>query len=141
MADTPIYRKDFKILAELRLEEARVLLSKRREHGAYYLAGYAVECALKACIAKRTKIYQFPPKRKYVERVYSHNLSELLDAAELGGQLDRDMKTDTALAANWSTVKDWTEESRYQSSLLNGKDLYNAVAGPNGVLPWIKLRW
>jgi hypothetical protein len=38
-------------------------------------------------------------------------------------------------------VKDWTVESRYESAGLNGKDLYNAVAGPNGVLPRIKLRW
>jgi len=32
--------------------------------GAYYLAGYAVECALKACIAKGTQRFEFPDKRK-----------------------------------------------------------------------------
>jgi HEPN domain-containing protein len=31
-----------------------VLLEAGLYAGAYYLAGYAVECALKACIAKKT---------------------------------------------------------------------------------------
>src|SRR5690242_7885063 len=48
---------DFKKLAEIRMAEARTLLKARHYDGAYYLAGYAVECALKACIAKRTKKY------------------------------------------------------------------------------------
>jgi hypothetical protein len=52
VTDIRIYRRDFRTLAELRAEEARVLLRSRRQLGAYYLAGYAVECALKACIAK-----------------------------------------------------------------------------------------
>jgi len=35
--------------------------------GAYYLAGYAVECAIKACIAKGTRRYEFPDKRKVLQ--------------------------------------------------------------------------
>jgi hypothetical protein len=41
----PVYRRDFKILAELRSEEVLILLAKGKQQGAYYLAGYAVECA------------------------------------------------------------------------------------------------
>jgi hypothetical protein len=139
--DVPIYRRDFRTLAELRAEEARVLLRSRRQLGAYYLAGYAVECALKACIAKQRKRFEFPPKRKSVEKMYSHDLDALLDVAGLEAQLKKEISANPGLAANWNTVKDWTAESRYETKGLNGRDLYNAVAGPNGVLPWIRLRW
>jgi len=44
----------------MRLKDAEVLLQKGRNEAAYYLAGYAVECALKACIAKQTKRHEFP---------------------------------------------------------------------------------
>lgn len=141
MRDVAIYRRDFRNLAELRAEEARVLLRSRRQLGAYYLAGYAVECALKACIAKQRKRFEFPPKRSIVERMYSHNLDSLLDAADLKAQLEKEIAANPDFAANWNTVRDWTSESRYETSGLNGKELYNAVTGPNGVLPWIRLRW
>lgn len=141
MPDIPIYRRDFRALAELRAEEARVLLRSRRQLGAYYLAGYAVECALKACIAKQRKRFEFPPKKRSVEKMYSHDLDELLDVAGLDAQLKKEIAANPDFAANWNTVKDWTAESRYQTSGLNGKDMYNAVTGPNGVLSWIRLRW
>lgn len=141
MADVPTFRSDFRILAELRLDEARVLLRGRRPLGAYYLAGYAVECALKACIAKQRKRFEFPPRRKIIEQIYSHDLEALVETAGLGEQLKRHTEADRAFAANWEIVKDWNPESRYKTSGLSGKDLYDAVSGPNGVLPWIKLRW
>jgi len=137
----PIYGRDFKILAELRSEEARILLGKGKLQGAYYLAGYAVECALKACIAKKTKRSEFPAKAEYIRKLYTHELDKLLSLAGLDAQLNKDMGANKVFEANWSTVKDWTEESRYRTSGLNGKDMYNAVAGPDGVLSWIRLRW
>lgn len=47
-------------LSEQHLGDAQVLLEQKRWPGAYYLAGYAVECALKACIAKLTTAHDFP---------------------------------------------------------------------------------
>lgn len=43
-------RVEFQRLAEARLVEAKALLDVGKWDGAYYLAGYAVELALKACI-------------------------------------------------------------------------------------------
>jgi len=40
-------RADFQQLADERISEAAVLLAASKFSGAYYLAGYAVECALK----------------------------------------------------------------------------------------------
>jgi HEPN domain-containing protein len=141
VAHTPIYRKDFKALADLRAEEAGVLVRGRKQQGAYYLAGYAVECALKACIAKKTKRYEFPPPRDVTKNFYTHDLTGLLKEAGLDKQLEKDMLANQALAANWNTAKNWNEKTRYATAGLNGRDLYRAVTGADGVLPWIKQHW
>jgi HEPN domain-containing protein len=49
-----VKRKDLQFLARARIAEAKALLGSGNPHGAYYLAGYAVEFALKACIARGT---------------------------------------------------------------------------------------
>jgi HEPN domain-containing protein len=43
-------RTELQQLAEIRIAEANVLLANGMWDGTYYLAGYAVECGLKACI-------------------------------------------------------------------------------------------
>ena len=134
-------RIDFQRLAELRVQEASALLRSRKLIGSYYLSGYAVECALKACIAKMARRHEFPLKADYVRRLYTHVLEELLKLADLDKQLEIDMRGNIALARNWGVVRSWSEESRYQSFGLNGKDLHAAVAGPDGVFLWIKQRW
>jgi hypothetical protein len=93
-------RRDFQRLADLRVGEAGALVRSRKEIGAYYIAGYAVECALKACIAKTTKRYEFPPKSDYVRKLYSHNLEELLRIAGLEKQLEADSRVNPDLAIN-----------------------------------------
>jgi HEPN domain-containing protein len=57
-------RRDLRELALLRLKEAQVLFANGCWSGAYYLAGYAVECALKACIAKGTERHEFPDLKR-----------------------------------------------------------------------------
>lgn len=134
-------RRDFQRLTELRTKEATTLARSRNQQGAYYLAGFAVECALKACIAKRTRRYDFPADGKYAGRVYSHDLTELLKLAGLNSQLDKDMRGNPQLAANWGVIKDWTVDCRYETAGLNGKDMVDSLELPDGVLTWIKQRW
>ena len=137
----PKTRRDFQRLTELRAREATALTRSRNPQGAYYLAGFAVECALKACIAKKTRRHDFPADAKHAGRVYSHDLTELLKLADLDSQLDRDMRGNPRLAANWGVVKAWRIECRYETSGLNGKDMVDSLSSPDGVLTWIKLRW
>jgi hypothetical protein len=54
-------RRSFQKLAEARLLDSKALLKAKR-YDAYYFAGYTIECALKACIAKRTRLYDFPSR-------------------------------------------------------------------------------
>jgi HEPN domain-containing protein len=134
-------RKDFQQLAEIRAGEAASLAKVGRQQGAYYLGGFAVECALKACIAKKTKRYDFPADAKYAYKVYTHNLEELLKLAELDAELDRQVRLRPQLAINWAVVSRWNVDSRYEATGLNGKDMVAAVNSAEGVLRWIKLYW
>jgi HEPN domain-containing protein len=134
-------RKDFQRLAELRAKEAAALARSRNQQGAYYLAGLAVECALKASIAKKTRRHDFPSNPKYAGRVYSHDLAELLKEADLNRQLDKDMETNPQLAENWGVIKAWTVDCRYETVGLNGKDMVDSLNSADGVMTWIKLHW
>ena len=135
-------RTDFQELAEVRIDEARVLLAQAKYDGAYYLAGYAVECALKACIAKLTKADDFPDK-VFAQQCFTHSIGTLIDLAGLKGQREADKAADLAFRNNWETVEDWTEASRYaRKTQADAQGLYDAITdAAHGVLPWLKLRW
>jgi hypothetical protein len=107
------------------------------------VAGYAVECALKACIAKLTNQDDFPRDRKFVEDCYNHDLERLLKAAGLKPALDAETAAKPVFATNWGIVKDWKESSRYeQKTQAEARALYDAITNvPEGILPWIRLRW
>ena len=82
-------RTDLQQLARLRLREARVLLDNRHYEGAYYLLGYAIECAFKACIARQTRRFDFPD-RKFVHDIYTHDLNKLLNVSGLEAEHRRE---------------------------------------------------
>src|SRR3954464_13012587 len=107
-------RTDFKKLVELRVKEAKILLDNKCYEGAYYLAGYAVECALKACIAKKTKRYDFPPSEKTVREFYTHELEKLVRGADLAGALKSKEVSDVQFSLNWAVAKGWKEQARYE---------------------------
>lgn len=105
-------------------------------------AGYAVECALKACIAKLTKAEEFPD-RGFADKCWTHSLPQLLGLTGLKPDLDNAMLADRDLSDNWDEVKEWTEASRYvRRSKADAEDLYQAITDrKHGVLTWLKARW
>lgn len=125
----------------MRLDDARILLRNGHNEAAYYLTGLAVECALKAAIARRTQRHEFPPKPKIVDGMYRHDLNTLVMAAGLKPVLDSATAANTSLSTNWAVVKDWTVDSRYLTSGLSAEALYRAVTGRNGVLRWLRQHW
>lgn len=137
-------RLELQQLAEDRILDAQALLAAQRWSGAFYLAGYAVECALKSCVLVRIAntgiIFQ---NKKFVEQCWTHDLEVLVKAAELEEILGLAMAANSILLGHWNTVKDWNEMSRYQQkSQAEAERLFLAVADPtNGVLPWIRSRW
>jgi len=136
-------RSDLQSLSQIRVREARILLDAGSFAGAYYLLGYSVECALKACIAKQVKRFDFPDKRT-VNDSHVHNLDQLLGVAGLRDTLRNDSVTNPALGINWSVVKDWSEFSRYTLSVPEqlARDLRSACTSrSNGVLKWLRKSW
>ena len=115
---TAMNRSEFKKMARKRLIDAKTLLNQRRYSGAYYLCGYVVECGLKACIAKQTKKFDFPPGHNAIKGIYTHDLSLLVKSAGLKLKLDKDFEKKPRLQRNWAIVKDWKETSRYEPVLL-----------------------
>ena len=135
-------RTQLQDLADARVLDADALLNASRWSAAYYLAGYAIECALKACIARLNNLHDFPDK-DLVMRSYTHHIDTLVQVAGLKPVRDADANANAALDANWLTVKDWSEKSRYQQwSEPEARKLFAAVSdAANGVLPWIKNHW
>ncbi|MGC4006130.1 MAG: HEPN domain-containing protein [Pirellulales bacterium] len=135
-------RDEFQILAGERIRDAEALINAGRWSGAYYLSGYAVEFALKACIAKLTREHDFPDA-KFAQKVFTHDNEALLRAAGLDNDRDAAAQTDSAFADNWLLLKDWNEAARYREwSESQARNLYRAVIdASNGILPWITRRW
>jgi HEPN domain-containing protein len=115
-----VNRSDFQRLARIRLREARVLLGERCYEGAYYLGGYAVECALKACIAKKTRRYDFPD-RDAINKYYVHNLERL--ALVAGPHLAAELGSTKGVKENWAFVAqmDTRESLRIQNQAGSGE--------------------
>lgn len=134
--------EDLKSLAEIRLQDARTLMDNGRHSGAYYLAGYVVECALKAIIAYSFRAAVIPSK-DLVNRVYTHRLEELLSLAGLRDEKEKRARHSDEFLKNWAIVAGWTEAARYEIvDPFRADAMLNAVADEtNGVLIWLKSHW
>ena len=131
------------LISRQRRQEAAALIRAGMYPGAYYLAGYSVECAFKACIAKQTNRHDFPDKRLAAE-AWTHNLEKLLQLSGFRPELERDLQASQALQLNWTIVKDWSEQARYNPNITGAqaRDFYSACTRRRtGVLPWIRERW
>ena len=135
-------RRELQEISKLRLREAEALLSAGLSDGAYYLAGYSVECALKACIAKATRRYEFPDKKR-VDSSYSHNLPDLLNVAGLKLLHQHRAASDSEFRDNWEIVQRWSERTRYErNGVAAAEDLLKAIADKrHGVIAWLKQHW
>jgi HEPN domain-containing protein len=134
-------RQDLQRLSNTRIREARILFTAGEYGGAYYLAGYSVECALKACFAKGVRRHDFPDKK--TGRIFTHKLPDLVTLANLDAELLAARQTNRKFAASWEVVCSWTEESRYSVwTKADADEILDAIIRRrDGVLPWIKRHW
>lgn len=137
-------RAAWQLLAEERIAEAKALLARQFWSGAYYLAGYSVECGLKSCVLARVDadgiIFR---EKKFSERCWTHDLIELVKLAALDAARDADAAVNPVRFQNWIVVQNWSEESRYvRQARADAEQLVNAIDDQiNGVLPWIRAHW
>lgn len=126
-------------LASKRFTEAKLLNKKRLYSGAYYLGGYVIELALKACYCRNVKKGSFPPERGIYNKLYSHDLNNLLDVSGIKSNFNTEALTNNSLQTAWNIAKEWSEDTRYtifkkddSESLLNSVDI---------VFRWIQTKW
>jgi HEPN domain-containing protein len=134
-------RKQLQELARLRLKEAEALHGAGFYDGSVYLAGYAVELALKARICRLLRIPEYPQQ---LNSFKVHDLDQLKVLAGLTDAISITKNKD--LFDNWSKAVNWDPEQRYEKS-----GTYNAATAkvildsirqkPNGVLTWLSKWW
>jgi hypothetical protein len=140
-----VNRAHWQLLAEERVKDAGLLLGGGHWAAAYYLAGYAIECGLKACVlayvANNPEIIF--REMMFSKNCWTHNIGDLVAVSGLEAIRRTDADMNLVLGINWTIVQKWNETTRYEfKSELDAKRLYEAVTHHNdGVLPWIRIRW
>jgi HEPN domain-containing protein len=137
-----VAKGDLEKLADAKLRDAQILFNNERWANSYYLAGYALELALKACVAKQFQAETIPD-RKFVIAIHTHQYAALIGLAGLTAELRAKQDMDSDFAANWAIAAEWTPEARYESTDKSSANfLLHAITDLNhGVLPWIKMFW
>lgn len=135
-------RTDLQRCAQCKLDDAIFLLGNRRFSNAYYLAGYALEIGLKACISRQI-VSETIPDPEFVKRIYIHELPRLVGFAGLTEQLQKHQASDKLFAEFWGIVTEWNESVRYSIiEPISAQAMLTATTHPqSGVMQWIKTYW
>jgi hypothetical protein len=135
-------------MAVKRIHDAKALLNGARWEFAYYVSGYAVECALKSCLLARMVHTAWVFEEKWnAKDCLSHDFGELIRLAgltnELNARLAASAAAGDAFVSNWGTVLQWKVTTRYASKTeTEAKDLFAAITDkPDGVLRWLTNYW
>jgi hypothetical protein len=98
---------------------------------------------LKACVAQQIKRHTFPPRSDFSQKIFTHNLDELVRLAKLDDSRRSQMNASPGFKTNWELVVKWNEQARYTRwTRGDALGLFQAVTDvPDGVLEWIKTHW
>jgi hypothetical protein len=140
--------EEIKKLADLRLEEAQILLENGKTNGAFYLLGYTIELYLKYKICKLLNIDNlFDEKctlRKYFDGrnpFFSHDLNTLFVFSGLKLKFDEAKSENQTLFKTTSLLVDaWSEKSRYDIQPKKIEDVratIDLLKNKNGLISWI----
>jgi HEPN domain-containing protein len=135
-------RQTLQKIATTKVDDAWFLFNNGRFSNAYYLAGYAIEIGLKACIVRQI-VNDTMPDKKLILDAYTHDFERLVGAAGLRGELKAEQDRDGLFHTNWGIASQWDPASRYDvCEKSTAQFLVNAVVHPDhGVLQWIKKFW
>lgn len=150
-------RNEFRQSAEMRIKESKILFRNKQFEGAFYLAGYAIEFALKAAVCRNLDIDDFfneNPSTKLkgglTREFKTHDISTLIILAGLIKKLDGHKAIDPDFMVNWSYIEqmNWTEQCRYDCpnpikyNQTDVKAFIDAIDNrKGGFLRWISKFW
>jgi HEPN domain-containing protein len=125
----PTTAQDWIIVAEQRLADAEAILKERPDSvGSLYMAGYAIECSLKAFLQKRSI-------RSPRHGSEGHNLRSLWQASKL-----RLFELQDRKGVQTFFLEEWTTDWRYEKEIpiktgINNQEL---VEGAKKLSRWIQ---
>lgn len=144
----------FQELTDTRLNEAKALHDAGFHQGAYYLAGYAVEFALKAAVCARLEqdnVFESPAE--VYKGFKTHRFDQLILIAGLSARLTQDGVTNTELqlASNLFIVAPdktavnqwqmWSESQRYNAATCDGPTTAVFINHVDTFVTWLKTHW
>ncbi|MCG6206865.1 HEPN domain-containing protein [Rhodopseudomonas sp. HC1] len=127
--------------AIVKIDDARLLFENSRWSNAYYLYGYGIELALKACIARQI-LAETVPDPSILKGFLDHNFGRLISLSGLAEPL-KVMRLDPEFDSRWSILTEWSVESRYDAiGSVTATAMQDAIESPtHGVFPWLKQHW
>ena len=125
----------FRRAAEERYKEARFLLSHEFTTAAVYLAGYAVECALRALLLWNK------PVSRHLATLAGFRGAKAHDFEWLRMQLDqRRVHLPRQMLVHLQSVGRWTTDLRYDPGTLDEGIAREFLNSANELLKWVKGR-
>lgn len=133
MSNDPLVRK-LRKAARQRLTSAEILLNHHQFLDSTYLAGYGVECALKALLFARTPQSRQSHVREQVFRGKSgHDLENL--KARLRKQ---SVNIPPDVMQSFRTVGTWTTDLRYEVGSGSGDDANEFFDAAKAIVDWVE---
>ena len=127
-------RKSAFVQAHLdRLGDARALSRAARWGGTIYLAGYVVECLLKAVLLARLGQVALP------EKYWHHDLERLVDEAGLRAALDRPLGVEIRQRLILLRTV-WDVTIRYGGTRFRREEAEKALAAVEVIRKWLLMR-
>src|SRR5262245_39032229 len=124
----PFYQAAFQ-----RLEDARVLLDNGRTTGAVYLAGYGVECVLKALLVERTPRSRRAAVLALFRGQLAHNFDWLVhELNRTGFSLLR------RISVLFVQVSDWSTDLRYSGKKETHRAARSFFEDAKQIVQWIE---
>ena len=135
-------RSDLRANAQAKLDDALLLWQNGRYSNAYYLAGYAVEIALKACVAAQI-VAETIPDKELIRKIFNHEFNVLVGLAGLSAELKENQDKDSEFATNWAVASRWSPDIRDEVVDQTSAQVFiDAIADArSGVLQWIRAHW
>jgi len=120
-----------------RFEEAQILRKSEKTTGAMYLAGYAVECMLKALLLSATPESRTSETIKSFRGGHGHSFDWLRDQyLGKGGA-----RFPPVVNECFALLNEWSVEWRYDPGVQSAADSDDFLDAVNAVLAWAKARF
>jgi hypothetical protein len=118
--------------AQQRFEDAEVLRRRDRNTGAIYLAGYGIECVLKALILENLPAKPRLETLKGFRGQRAHSFDWLRDQYRQAGGPG----FPKAINKHFLFVEEWSTELRYIAGVRSPQDTDRFLGAAHGIIEW-----